>query len=272
MKFKVGLQLYSVREALKADLAGTLRAVKEMGYDGVEFAGLYDFSAETIRDLCTELDLEPIAAHISYTLLCEDPVATLAPYKTIGIRYAVIPFLPSQCRPVHPEAFIEAIKNIEKIGKAAKELGFTLLYHNHDFEFVRVGDTYGLDLLYETVPAEYLQTELDTCWIRVGGEDPAEYIRKYTGRAPIVHLKDYFGEKSENMYELIGVKPAVPVKPKGFEFRPVGYGLQDFPSILAASGDAGANWVIVEQDQPSMELSALECAQKSLAYLKTLNV
>ena len=272
MNFKVGLQLYSVREDLKEDLAGTLRAVKAMGYDGVEFAGLYDHSPEEVRDLCAELSLEPIAAHISYKLLCEDPVATLAPYKTIGIRYAVLPFLPGNCRPAHPEAFREAMKNIEAIGKAAKEMGFTLLYHNHDFEFVRVGDTYGLDLLYETVPAEYLATELDTCWVRVAGEDPAAYVRKYTGRAPVVHLKDYFGEKSENMYELIGVKSTAPTRPQNFEFRPVGYGVQDFPSILAASKDAGAEWVIVEQDQPSMELSALECAEKSRAYLKTLGV
>lgn len=272
MNFKVGLQLYSVREAFQTDPAGTLRAVKAMGYDGVEFAGLYDHSPEAVRDLCAELGLEPIAAHISYKLLCEDPVATLAPYKTIGIRYAALPFLPGNCRPAHPEAFREAMKNIEAIGKVAKEMGFTLLYHNHDFEFVRIGDTYGLDLLYETVPAEYLETELDTCWVKVAGEDPAEYVRKYAGRAPIVHLKDYFGERSENMYELIGVKSTEPARPEGFEFRPVGYGLQDFPAILEASREANAEWVIVEQDQPSMDLSPLECARKSREYLTSIGL
>ena len=99
---------------------------------------------------------------------------------------------------------------------------------------------------------------------------PADYIRKYSGRSPVVHLKDFAGSKSENMYELIGIEKKAEAAPQKFEFRPVGFGKQDFPAILKAAEDAGAEWVVVEQDNPSMDLTPLECAAKSRAYLKTI--
>ena len=158
------------------------------------------------------------------------------------------------------------------IGKVAKELGIQLLYHNHDFEFIRLDGKYALDILYDEVPAELLQTELDVCWVNVGGEVPADYIRKYSGRCPVVHLKDFAGEKSENMYALIGIKSEGTKKPSTFEFRPVGSGKQDFPAIIKASEEAGAFWLVVEQDEPSMGLAPMACAEKSRKYLETIGV
>ena len=107
--------------------------------------------------------------------------------------------------------------------------------------------------------------------MNVGGEDPAAYIRKYSGRAEMVHLKDFVGRKSENMYALIGIDENEEKNTHGkFEFRPLGKGVQDFPAILRAATEAGTEWVIVEQDSPSMGLTALECAKVSIDYLKTL--
>jgi len=147
-----------------------------------------------------------------------------------------------------------------------------MLYHNHDFEFVKLDGKYALDILYEEVSADLLQTELDTCWVNVGGENPADYIRKYTGRAPVVHLKDFYGEKSENMYELIGIDAKGPTRPNGFELRPLGCGVQNFPEILKAAEDAGASWVIVEQDNPSMGLTPMESIEKGIQYLKSIGL
>ena len=162
------------------------------------------------------------------------------------------------------------IENIKTLGKVAKELGMQLLYHNHDFEFIKLDGKYALDILYEEVPADLLKTELDTCWVNVGGEVPADYIKKYSGRAPVVHLKDFVGEKSESMYELIGIKSEAPKRPSNFELRPVGSGCQDFPAILKAAEEAGAEWVVVEQDNPSMGLTPMESIAKSREYLKTI--
>ena len=269
MAFSVAVQVYSVRDDAKEDLRGTLEKIKKMGYDGVEFAGLYGNSPAEIKAMCAEIGLTPISAHVPYLDMLADPKGVLSKYAEIGVKFVAVPYLTPEYRP-GTEAFPEVVKNVEMLGKVAKDLGIQLLYHNHDFEFAKIDGKYALDVLYDTVPAEYLQTELDVCWVNVGGEVPAEYIRKYSGRCPVVHLKDFYGEKDENMYELIGIQSDAPKRPGNFEFRPVGSGLNDFPAILAAAKDAGAGWVIVEQDKPSMGLTPMECIEKSRNYLKSI--
>lgn len=269
MALPVAVQAYSVRNEMNENMRATLEKIKEMGYDGVEFAGLYGKSPEEVKEMCEEIGLAPISAHVPYVTLIGDTEKVLSDYALIGCKYVAVPYLSEEHRP-GTEEFPNVIKNIKKIGEVAKKLGITLLYHNHDFEFIKLDGKYALDILYEEVPADLLQTQLDTCWVNVGGEDPAAYIRKYAGRCPVVHLKDFFGEKSEDMYELIGIDNKAPKRPGNFEFRPVGSGIQNFPAILEASEQSGAEWVVVEQDQPTMGLTPIESIKKSREYLKTL--
>lgn len=266
----IAIQLYSVRDEAAADFAGTLKAIKALGYEGVEFAGLYGLSAAEVKSLCAEVGLTPISAHVPYYDMIADPKGVLSAYAEIGCKYVAIPYLTPECRP-GTEGFAGVVENAAMLGKVAKELGMTLLYHNHDFEFEKIDGKYALEVLYDTVPAALLETELDTCWVRVGGEEPAAYVKKFSGRAPVVHLKDYAGGKSEHMYELIGIESeeAAPEE-NPFEFRPVGSGVQNMPAIIAAAEAAGAEWLVVEQDQPSMGLSPMECAKKSIGYLRSL--
>lgn len=268
MKFPVAVQVYSVRGDAEADFRGTLEKIKKMGYDGVEFAGLYGYAAEDVKKMCEEIGLVPVSAHIPLVDLIEDTEAAIAPYITIGCKYVAVPYLNEDYRP-GTDKWLYTVESVRKIGEVCKKKGVKLLYHNHDFEFVKLGDEYALDMLYNTVPEELLATELDTCWVNIGGENPSEYVRKYSGRAPVVHLKDFAGKRVENMYELIGIAKKVTAS-EGFEFRPVGYGHQDFYNILAACEDAGTEWIIVEQDRPSMHKTPLECIELSRAYLKTL--
>ena len=269
MALKVAVQLYSVRDAFPADMRGTLRKIKEMGYDGVEFAGLFDTSAADMKALCEEAGLVPISAHVPYAQMLADAEGVLTTYKEIGCRFVAVPYLMPEHRP-GTENFPEVVENIGKIGAVAKSLGLTLLYHNHDFEFAKIDGKYALEVLYDTVPADLLQTELDTCWVNVGGEEPAAYVRKFAGRAPVVHLKDFVGAKSESMYELIGIQKKADAPAGEFEFRPVGSGVQDFPAIVKAAEDAGAEWVVVEQDTATMGLSSMESIAKSRAYLQSI--
>ena len=195
----------------------------------------------------------------------------MSAYKTIGAKYIAIPYMTEEFRPNAPK-FDEAIEGMKLLGKAANAHGLTLLYHNHDFEFVKIGDEYGIDVMYERVPADLLKTELDTCWVNVAGENPAAFVLKYSGRAPVVHLKDFYmpAKKPEKMYALIGIDDGeVEQKDEAdsFGFRPVGYGAQDIPAIIAASEKAGAKWLVVEQDDPSMGKTPMECAQMSIEYL-----
>lgn len=269
MNFPIALQLYTVRGDLSADFEGTLKKVKEMGYDGVEFAGLFGKTAKEVKAMCETIGLIPVSAHVPFVDMMNDP-SILKIYAEIGCEYVVIPYLTEEYRPGQ-EKFREVIEGAKILGEKANELGLKLAYHNHDFEFEKINGEYALDILYKEVSPSLLQTQLDTCWVNVGGENPVAYLQKYAGRAEMVHLKDFVGSKSENMYELIGIDEGRKKDIVGkFEFRPLGTGVQDFPAILAAAKEAGAKWVIVEQDKPSLGLTPLECAKTSIDYLKTL--
>lgn len=269
MSFPVALQVYTVRDDAKKNFYATLKKIKAMGYDGVEFAGLYHHTAEEVRDMCADIGLVPLSAHVPYLEMMGDPDGVMSQYATIGCQYIVIPYLTPEYRP-GTDGFAQVVENAKMLGEIARKHGMTLLYHNHDFEFMKLDGKYALDILYDSVPAELLQTELDVCWVNVGGENPVDYLLKYTDRAPVVHMKDFYGDRSDDMYELIGIEKKAPTRPANFEFRPVGSGKQDVPAILDAAAKAGASWIVVEQDQPSMGLSALESAEKSRAYLKSI--
>ncbi len=268
----IALQLFSVRDDMNADFVGTLKKVKAMGYDGVEFAGLYGKTVEEVKAALEESGLVAMSAHVALQELLANPANTIAKYKAIGCKWIVIPHLPPELR-AGTGNFDVLAGFITAIGAEVKKQGMTLLYHNHDFEFEMEGDVYFLDALYSAIAPTYLQTELDTCWVNVGGEVPAEYIAKYAGRSPVVHLKDFFGTKSDNMYQLIGVDETAQKKverPADFAFRPVGHGVQDVPAIIAAGEKAGAQWFVVEQDMPSLDKTPMECAQMSIEYLRSL--
>ena len=267
--FNVAIQLYSLRDDMASDFEGTINKVREMGYDGVEFAGLFGKSAKEVKEICERAGVIPVSAHVPYADMIANP-DILEVYKEIGCEYVAIPWITVD-HFTDSDKVAVFLDNVKMLGKKAKELGMKFCYHNHDFEFVKTGEEYALDMLYREVPKELLETELDTCWVNVGGENPSEYIRKYKDRTSIVHLKDFVGSKTENMYALIG-KDENEEKNAGtqFEFRPVGYGVQDFVEILKAASEVGAKWVVVEQDSPSLGKTPSECAKMSIDFLKTL--
>lgn len=273
MFLPVALQLYSVRNEMEKDFAGTIKKVAALGYQGVEFAGLFGYSAQQVKEICAEAGVEPVSAHVPLDDLLADTVGTVALYKEIGCRYIAVPYLPEERRPGFAD-FEKTLAEIAAIGEECKKQGLQLLYHNHDFEFVKLGEKYGLDVMYDTVSADLLATELDTCWVNVGGEVPADYVLKYSGRAPVVHLKDFVmqgKEKPQKLYALIGIDDdEEQASEEAFSFKPVGSGVQDMPAILDAAVKAGAQWVVVEQDQPDAGHDEMQCAQLSREFLKKL--
>ena len=268
----VALQLYSVRGDLEADFLGTLCKVSELGYDGVEFAGLYGYEPAQIKNWCDSLGLVPISAHVPLAEMLADIDRVIADYKAIGCEYIVVPYVTEERRP-GGELFMQMIDEIRAIGQKVKDAGLVLLYHNHDFEFAKLENGQcGLDFMYENIPADLLQTELDQCWLKYAGYDPVEYLQKYSGRSPVVHLKDFFvqGEQEGDPYALIGLDEGEKKANTAFEFRPLGHGVQDIPSIIEASKAAGSKWLVVEQDNPSMGKTPFESVQMSIEYLNSL--
>ncbi len=271
MSRPIAIQIYSLRTDAERDLAQTLKTVKGQGYDGLELAGFYGKTAKEIAKEIARSGLEPVSAHVGLYDMRSDINKVISDYKEIGCRHIAVPWLPEEDRPGTP-GWANAVKDISACAEKLTENGFTVSYHNHDFEFKtdENGD-YALDVLYSSIPAELLKVELDTCWARVGGVDPAEYLLKYSGRCPLVHLKDYVGGRTENMYGLIGVDGAEnKAAETRFEYRSVGAGVQDFKKICAAAEKAGAEWFIVEQDEPTPGKSRLECSELSIRYLKSI--
>ncbi len=271
--YLIGLQLYSVRSNLANDFEGTLKAVSEMGYDGVEFAGLYGKSANEVRELCEKYGLVPISAHVPLAEMLENPEKTFETYKQIGCSYVAVPYIGVAERPLNAN-YDKTVENIGDLGRIAKSKGLKLMYHNHDFEFVRLENgEYGYDDMFSRIPSDLLTVEMDVCWVKVAGEDPVNYLRKYSDRIPVVHFKDFVmpGSKAQNMYNLIGMEEVKSEGEESFSFRPVGYGAQNVPSLVDALDGSVCKWIIVEQDEPSMGKSRLECAKMSIEYMKSLN-
>lgn len=237
---QIGLQLYTVREHLERDFEGTLRKVAELGYQGVEFAGFYDRSAEQVQEILRETGLTAIGAHTPYNRLKEALEEELTFNKAIGSRYIVVPYLAEEDRNRWPEV----IEDLKKFGERCKEEDLVLCYHNHDFELtLQLDGKPVLDAIYEQVPESLLQVELDSCWVRFAGADPLEYIATYRGRLPLVHWKDLV-KKADGSPDTVEL----------------GRGEIAITEIGDAAIAAGAKWLIVEQDH---------CAGDSLESIKT---
>lgn len=271
MRFPVALQLYSVRTNMENDVLSTLKAVKEMGYYGVELAGFYGIAPEQMKAYLDEVGLIPVSAHVPLADLLADTEKVIKDYKTVGVQYIVVPYLEEARRPGN-EGFAQCVEDVKHLAKICADAGLPLQYHNHDFEFTRVDGEYGLDIFLSSAPE--LGLELDTCWASVAGVNAGKYLRSYKGRTPVLHLKDYYKSegKAGKMYNLIGIDDnAAPEAESAFEFRPLGKGMQDVDALLCAARHSDVKWVVVEQDEPSMGLSRLECAKASIEYLGTLN-
>lgn len=273
-KFKVGLQLYTVRDDMEKDMEGTLKAVKEMGYDYVEFAGYFGKSAEEIRAILDRYGLSCISVHQSLDFYENGGQQAVDYIKTLGAKFSAIPWYMAENLAGSP-AWEDTKALFNRCGELLKKNGIQMLYHNHDFEFVKVDGKYKHDYLMEEISRDILKPEFDTCWVRYSGEDPCKYLAMYAGDVEVLHLKDFTCKRLANgpAYALIDVDGnPIEEETQGdneFRFRPVGQGLQDFPSILAAAEKAGTEYIIVEQDNTN-ELPPLEAARQSREYLRSL--
>ena len=190
-KRNVGVQLWSVREDAQRDLAGTLRALSEMGYQGVELAGTYGVAPEEWARLLKETGLHPIGAHVGLDAIAPDKrAATFEMYHRIGCRYLVVPALPPDLRK-DAAGYARAAELINDAAGAAKAVGFRLGYHNHAFEFEPLPDG---RVPYDVLTARFLPEiflEMDLGWVAFARRDPSELIRRYPGRLVLVHVKAF---------------------------------------------------------------------------------
>lgn len=274
---KVGLQLYSVRDKMEENMEQTLKAVKEMGYDYVEFAGYFGKSAEEVKELLDKYELTCISVHQKHDIFLTDPQESVDYLKKIGAKYCAIPWMGAEKHKGFDQ-YEQTIADITKVAKLLQDNGIQMLYHNHDFEFQKYEDKYKFDWLFESVGLDLLKPEIDTCWVKYAGEDPCGYIKKYSGHVTVLHLKDFTCKRFAGgpTYALIdkdGKETAVSNsrEDNGFFFRALGTGLQNFREILDCAVECGTEYVIVEQDQ-WYDADSLELAKTSREYLKSLGI
>lgn len=264
MALPVALQLFTVRERMAIDIEGTLRAVKAMGYSGIEVCnGSYGMDPDEFKALCDSIGLRIISAHVGTGDIIDDTEKTLEFYKKLGVSYLAIAAFWGDYQ-YKKAGYDEMIKRLDRAGAYFKENGIQILYHNHEWEFKKVDGEYELDLILKDVNDDNLLPQIDVCWATVGHLDAPDYMRRYNGRCPLVHLKDFYCE-GDYSYENHAYK-----RPETLRLRPVGYGRIDMPAVLDTAKEIGAEWVIVEQDVPAFGLGELENAALSREWLKTI--
>ncbi|UVI28551.1 sugar phosphate isomerase/epimerase family protein [Paenibacillus spongiae] len=248
-KMGIGLQLFTLRNETAADFAGTLRKVAELGYEGVEFAGYGGLSTAEMKELLKETGLKAVGSHVGMDRLREDLQGEIDYLKAIGGRYIICPWLPESERgqvedwKKHIEFWIET-------GAEVRKQGLQFAYHNHDFEFhLQMDGEYVFDAIYSASAPEDIQVEMDVCWVQFAGQDPLAYIRKYAGRLPLLHLKDFTKDEQGNMVTLELGQGDVPLK-----------------EVIAAASEANVEWFLVEQD--NCQNPPLESIANSLNWVK----
>jgi len=243
----IGLQLYSVRKDCASDLPGTIAAVAEMGYAGVEFAGYYDYEAPELRKLLDEAGLKCCGTHISLdTLLGEELERTIEFNQILGNRFLIVPGLPEERRNSRA-AWQETARLFSELAEKVKPHNMRVGYHNHMVEFQPMEGEMPWDTFFGNTSPEVVM-QMDTGNALHGGGDPVHFLKRYPGRAATVHLKEY---STTNDSALIGE------------------GDIDWDEVFnVCETIGGTEWYIVEQE--SYAYPPLECVKRCLENLRRM--
>jgi len=254
---QLSVQLWSVKNQVKADFKGTLKQLSAMGFSGVEFAnefGEFAGDAKAIKAILDELGLQGSGAHVSFEQLNDENIAnTIAFYQTLGIDMLIVGW---DERAWHPEGIKEVVALLNKVDKKLAPLGMKTGFHNHDHEFDAYnGITYWDYLAQNTSQSVVLQQ--DVGWTTYAGQDPVDYVKRYPGRTLTTHYKVKLPEGTEGKLPIIGQDTI------------------DWLSLLNANiSVGGTKWIVVEQEEYPNNLAPLEAVALSLkglnSYIKQL--
>lgn len=227
----IALQMWTVRQQMRAGARACIAEVAGAGYDAVELVGYGDAGFAAVRDRLAETGVQAISQHVPYGRFAQELDTVLAENSELGCSYLVI----QQGRHedwLDADAVRSFAATCNAWGAACRDAGLSLGYHGYhelDQEFAPYGAATRWDLFAAQTDPELLFLQLDTYWVRQTGNDPAALLERFAGRVPTLHLKD--------------TAPAA----DGTDTT-VGDGLLDLPAVLAAAARSGTSWVIVEQE------------------------
>ena len=241
----IGVQLYTLRSVIGEDVEGTLASLVEMGYQEVEFAGLYGMTPDEMRAMLDGVGLEAASSHHGLNEVRGDWNATLEAAATLGQDLVVVPSIPGDEHTL--EGLLAVAEDFNAAGEAAKAMGLRFGYHNHDWEFEPLpSGEIPLDLLLENTDPELVSFQLDLFWTVHGGSDPLQYFGAYPGRFTSVHVKD---------------------RTAAGDMVAVGDGVIDFGTILARSEQAGIDHYFVEHDWPDDPMESVRRSYNALSQV-----
>lgn len=241
--FGVGIQLYTVRDAMAADALGSLKKLSDLGYKNLELANyadgkFYGFAPKEFNKIVTDLGMVNLSSHtqVEAAGITVDNAKKMADdHAELGVKYCVQPWVNEPDRTI--ESYKKMVGDWNQVGKIMKETGIQFGYHNHNFEFKNMdGIVPYYDIYMKELDPDLVTMEIDLFWVTKAGQDPIEMFKKYPGRFQLFHLKDMH-TKQPPFYDVIKD-----------DVCEVGAGVIDFKAILAAKNIAGMKHFFVEDD------------------------
>ncbi|MBW4080744.1 sugar phosphate isomerase/epimerase [Paenibacillus sp. S150] len=248
----IAAQMYTLREFTQTaeGLRESFRRLKDIGYQAVQISGIGPIDPELVKQYADEAGLTVCATHVSWDRLVNDLDALAAEHKLWNCKYIGLGSLPGEYQ-TSQEGYRAFAKKISEIALVLKQQhGLQFVYHNHDFEFERLGDRTGLEVLLQEADPEVFGFELDLYWVQAGGGSPVDWVHKVKDRMRVVHLKD------------------MAVVARKAEFAEIGQGNMNYEAIIRACRETGVEWFVVEQDVCRRD--PFESLEISLKYLLTL--
>lgn len=242
-KFGVGLQLYTIRDAMNADLSGSLKKLSDLGYKNLELAGysngkFYGKSPVEFKKMVTDLGMVAISSHAAVEaagITTENAKLMADAHAELGVKYCIQPWVNEVDRTI--EKYKKMIGDWNKVGKIMKGVGIQFGYHNHNFEFAKVnGIVPYYDVFLPEMDKDLITMELDLFWASKAGQDPIAMFNKYPGRFQLLHFKD-MKTKQAPFFDVIKD-----------DICSVGAGVIDFKRIVASEKVAGTKYIFVEDD------------------------
>jgi sugar phosphate isomerase/epimerase len=241
----IGIQLYTVRDAMQTAFEGTLAKVASIGYREVEFAGLFNHTPQQVKAILDRYGLVAVSSHVDYDVLETDWEKTLDGAKTMGQTFIACPWIDEKMRT--PDGLKKVADTFSRAGEKSQKIGIQFAYHNHDFEFKPLGGKLLYDTLLDQTDPNFVKLEMDLFWTINAGQDPVAYFNRYLGRFPLVHVKD---------------------RKKDGQMTEVGSGAIDWKRMFAASDKAGIQHYIVEHDEPKSPFASIKASYTYLASLR----
>ncbi len=259
----IGIQLYTLRNQIKADLAGTMKAVAAAGYRQVEPYGFPDAGAMDLIKAARDNGMEVNSSHFNWESVTDPDKDGVPPFAGIlekareaGLTHLVIPYLHGNTRETLDD-YRRVAERCNAGALAARQAGIQLAYHNHNFEFQPLADGQsGYDIFIESFAPE-MKFEVDVFWVKAGGVEPVDLLRKLKGRVSQLHLKD--------------LKKGIPLPEYGKlpddAFKELGNGMIPMEPIIEAAAECGVAHCHVEQDQSPDPIASIG---QSMAHLRGL--